>query len=223
LSGGQRQRVAFARALATQPHLLLLDEPFAAIDAKVRKELRSWLRELISQVGITSIFVTHDQEEAIEVADEIIITNQGRIEQIGSPVEVYSNPQTPFVAQFLGDPVTITDYSQFKGFHSTFGGNRAIIRPEFVTVTKKKEFNPYPVTTEEGVVEHVSFRGNALELKVRVHGEQLVASRQLGQELVKEGEKVNVFLQRIYLVNDNGERVATSVNEALRKEESVVI
>ena len=84
LSGGQRQRVAFARALATKPNLLLLDEPFAAIDAKVRKELRAWLRELISQVGITSIFVTHDQDEAIEVADEIIITNHGHIEQIGS-------------------------------------------------------------------------------------------------------------------------------------------
>lgn len=85
LSGGQRQRVAFARALATQPQLLLLDEPFAAIDAKVRQELRGWLRELISTVGITSIFVTHDQDEAIEVADEIIITNRGRIEQIGTP------------------------------------------------------------------------------------------------------------------------------------------
>ncbi len=86
LSGGQRQRVAFARALATQPQLLLLDEPFAAIDAKVRQELRGWLRELISTVGITSIFVTHDQDEAIEVADEIIITNRGRIEQIGTPL-----------------------------------------------------------------------------------------------------------------------------------------
>jgi sulfate transport system ATP-binding protein len=223
LSGGQRQRVAFARALATQPHLLLLDEPFAAIDAKVRKELRSWLRELINQVGITSIFVTHDQEEAIEVADEIIITNQGRIEQVGSPVEVYSDPQTPFVAQFLGDPVTIRDYTRFKGFRETTGGSRAIIRPEFITVTKKKEFNPYPVTTEEGVVERVSFRGNALELRVRVHEELLVATRQLGQELVKEGEKVNVFLQRLYLVDESGRQVATSINEALRQEESVVI
>jgi sulfate transport system ATP-binding protein len=223
LSGGQRQRVAFARALATQPHLLLLDEPFAAIDAKVRKELRSWLRELINQVGITSIFVTHDQEEAIEVADEIIITNKGRIEQIGSPVEVYSDPQTPFVAQFLGEPVTIRDYSKFKGFYKTSGGSNAIIRPEFVTVTRKNEFNPYPVTTEEGVVERVSFRGNALELQVRVHDEILIANRQLGQELVKEGEKVNVFLQRVYLVNDDGEYVITAVNEALRKEESVVI
>lgn len=101
LSGGQRQRVAFARALAVEPQLLLLDEPFAAIDAKVRKELRLWLRELISRVGITSIFVTHDQEEAVEMADEIIIINRGKIEQIGTPAEVYANPRTPFVQDFL--------------------------------------------------------------------------------------------------------------------------
>ncbi len=101
LSGGQRQRVAFARALAVEPQLLLLDEPFAAIDAKVRKELRLWLRELISRVGITSIFVTHDQEEAVEMADEIIIINRGKIEQIGTPAEVYENPRTPFVQDFL--------------------------------------------------------------------------------------------------------------------------
>ena len=88
LSGGQRQRVAFARALAPRPSLLLLDEPFAAIDAKVRLELRSWLRRMISSLNITSIFVTHDQEEAIEVADEIIVTNQGRVEQVGPPTEL---------------------------------------------------------------------------------------------------------------------------------------
>ena len=93
LSGGQRQRVAFARALAPNPQLLLLDEPFAAIDAKVRKELRSWLREMIEKLGVTSIFVTHDQDEAIEVADEIIITNKGRIEQTGTPIEIYHNPK----------------------------------------------------------------------------------------------------------------------------------
>ena len=94
LSGGQRQRIAFARALAPEPQLLLLDEPFAAVDAKVRQELRSWLREMITRVGVTSIFVTHDQDEAIEVADEIIITNRGHIEQKGSPVEVYQSPET---------------------------------------------------------------------------------------------------------------------------------
>ncbi|MCI8373933.1 MAG: ATP-binding cassette domain-containing protein [Lachnospiraceae bacterium] len=101
LSGGQRQRVAFARALAPNPQLLLLDEPFAAIDAKVRRELRTWLREMISRVGITSIFVTHDQEEAMEVANEIILMNEGRIEQIGTPEEICRNPKTEFVAGFM--------------------------------------------------------------------------------------------------------------------------
>lgn len=101
LSGGQRQRVAFARALAPNPHLLLLDEPFAAIDAKVRRELRTWLRNMIEKVGITSIFVTHDQEEAMEVADTIIITNQGKIEQIGTPEDICLHPQTDFVVDFI--------------------------------------------------------------------------------------------------------------------------
>ena len=104
LSGGQRQRVAFARALAPDPHLLLLDEPFAAIDAKVRRELRSWLKEMIGRVGVTSIFVTHDQEEAMEVADTIIVTNQGRVEQIGTPEEICHHPATSFVQDFIDLP-----------------------------------------------------------------------------------------------------------------------
>lgn len=101
LSGGQRQRVAFARALAPNPQLLLLDEPFAAIDAKVRRELRTWLRGMIERVGVTSIFVTHDQEEAMEVADTVILTNQGRVEQIGTPEEICLHPATEFVADFI--------------------------------------------------------------------------------------------------------------------------
>ena len=101
LSGGQRQRVAFARALAPNPQLLLLDEPFAAIDAKVRRELRTWLREMIGRVGVTSIFVTHDQEEAMEVADQVILTNLGRVEQVGTPEEICLSPQTDFVREFI--------------------------------------------------------------------------------------------------------------------------
>ena len=103
LSGGQRQRVALARALAVEPKLLLLDEPFGALDAKVRKELRRWLRRLHDELHITSILVTHDQEEALEAADRIVVLNQGHIEQTGTPDEVYENPATPFVYQFLGD------------------------------------------------------------------------------------------------------------------------
>ncbi len=102
LSGGQRQRIALARALAVEPRVLLLDEPFGALDAKVRKELRRWLRTLHDELHITSIFVTHDQEEALEVADQIIVMNKGNVEQIGSPREVYEKPSTPFVFDFLG-------------------------------------------------------------------------------------------------------------------------
>lgn len=200
LSGGQRQRVAFARALAVQPQLLLLDEPFAAIDAKVRKELRSWLRELISTVGITSIFVTHDQDEAIEVADEIIITNKGRIEQIDTPIKIYQNPQSAFVAQFIGQPSRIEHPEQFKGFDHMESGLSAMLRPEYVTVTKKNEPVNYPITTEEGVVERVAFRGNVIELHVRVHDNVIIANRQLSEAPIEEGETVNVFIHSMYAI-----------------------
>jgi sulfate transport system ATP-binding protein len=102
LSGGQRQRVALARALAVEPKVLLLDEPFGALDTKVRKELRRWLRRLHDEMHITSVLVTHDQEEALEVADRVVVMNAGRIEQMGAPEEVYENPATPFVYNFLG-------------------------------------------------------------------------------------------------------------------------
>jgi len=103
LSGGQRQRIALARALAVEPKVLLLDEPFGALDAKVRKELRRWLRRLHDEVHVTSVFVTHDQDEAMEVADRIVVMNEGRIEQQGAPDAVYDRPASPFVLQFLGD------------------------------------------------------------------------------------------------------------------------
>jgi sulfate transport system ATP-binding protein len=103
LSGGQRQRVALARALAVEPKVLLLDEPFGALDAKVRKDLRRWLRRLHDEIHVTSVFVTHDQEEALEVADRVVVMNEGRIEQVGTPEEVYHHPANPFVYHFLGD------------------------------------------------------------------------------------------------------------------------
>ncbi len=103
LSGGQRQRVALARALAVEPQILLLDEPFGSLDARVRQELRRWLRRLHDEIHITSVFVTHDQEEALEVADRIVVMNGGQLEQIGTPEEVYNHPATPFVYRFLGN------------------------------------------------------------------------------------------------------------------------
>jgi len=113
LSGGQRQRIALARALAIEPRILLLDEPFGALDAKVRKELRRWLRQLHDEIHVTSIFVTHDQEEALEVANRVVVMDKGRIEQIGTPGDVYDNPATAFVHGFIGEsivlPVQVSD------------------------------------------------------------------------------------------------------------------
>lgn len=222
LSGGQRQRVAFARALAPNPELLLLDEPFAAIDAKVRQELRSWLREMIDKVGITSIFVTHDQEEAIEVADEIIITNKGRIEQIGTPQEIYRQPRTPFAAEFMGQPIRIDNINHFKGFTNLDESLHAVIRPENVSITKKTEHFKYPASVEEGVVERVLFRGKEVELNVRVHGILLKGNRQIEDEPVRKHEKVNVCIYRAYTFMDEGE-VEIVGNANIETEESVII
>lgn len=203
LSGGQKQRVAFARALAPNPHLLLLDEPFAAIDAKVRQELRSWLKEMIEKVGVTSIFVTHDQEEAIEVADEIIITNRGRIEQKGSPIEIYKNPGTPFVAQFIGQSIVIENCPKLKGFETLNNIDKAVIRPEFINVTKKSKLIQYLSAAEEGIVEKIAFRGSYLEIKVKVADIILTATRSLEEELIEVGEAVNVLIYRLYVFDDN--------------------
>lgn len=203
LSGGQRQRVAFARALAPNPQLLLLDEPFAAIDAKIRQELRSWLKDMIEKLGITSIFVTHDQDEAIEVADEIIITNQGRIEQKGTPLEVYQNPQTAFTAGFFGQTARVENYQLFQSFDEIPDAKDAIIRPEFVKVTKKNEVQKYKSSATEGVIERVAFRGNNIELRVNVDGVSLIAKRGLDEAVVQQGEKVDVFVQRLFVVKDD--------------------
>ncbi|MBN9308015.1 sulfate/molybdate ABC transporter ATP-binding protein [Devosia sp.] len=126
LSGGQRQRVALARALAIEPRVLLLDEPFGALDAQVRKELRKWLREIHDRTGHTTVFVTHDQEEALELADRLVVMSQGKIEQVGTPDEVYDRPNAPFVFSFIGEsssiPVTVEN-------HELWVGGRAIGLP----------------------------------------------------------------------------------------------
>ncbi len=201
LSGGQRQRVAFARALAPNPSLLLLDEPFAAIDAKVRQELRSWLKEMIRRVGITSIFVTHDQEEAVEVADQIIVTNHGRIEQVGSPIEIYKEPATPFVAQFIGNSAIIDHYERLRGFPAKAGSTRAVIRPEFIEAFKRDnlKFHDVLAYAEEGVIEDIAFRGSYLELKLRIGDILLTANRSLERRPVEIGEKLCVLVYRMYV------------------------
>lgn len=143
LSGGQRQRIALARALAVEPQVLLLDEPFGALDAKVRKELRRWLRRLHDEVHVTSVFVTHDQEEAMEVADRVVVMNQGRIEQQGRPDEVYDRPASPFVLQFLGD---------VNLFHGRLGqagegpGGVSFVRPHELEIVAEAGDDTWPVT-----------------------------------------------------------------------------
>jgi sulfate/thiosulfate transport system ATP-binding protein len=167
LSGGQRQRMALARALAIEPKVLLLDEPFGALDAKVRKELRRWLRRLHDEVQATTVFVTHDQEEAMEVADRVVVMNQGRIEQVGTPDEVYQNPATPFVYEFLGD---------VNLFHG-----REYARPHEIDVFRDASI--------EGAipakVEHIAPRGAV----VRVELTATVANGTLEVELTREQQR----------------------------------
>ena len=220
LSGGQRQRVAFARALAPNPQLLLLDEPFAAIDAKVRKELRSWLREMIEKLGVTSIFVTHDQDEAIEVADEIIITNKGRIEQTGTPIEIYHNPKTAFTASFFGETTFVDDYLKFHNFEHIENVEKAIVRPEFVKVTKKNEVQKYKSSASHGVATNVLFRGDSIEVVVDVDGTELKARRGLDEQAIEVGEEVDVFLYRIFVTV--GDKAYLLDNKSI-SEDSLVI
>ena len=215
LSGGQRQRVAFARALAPNPQLLLLDEPFAAIDAKVRQELRHWLKEMIAKLGVTSIFVTHDQDEAIEVADEIIITNKGRIDQIGKPLDVYSKPKTAFVASFFGQPSIFKDYNKFHSFDTVPNVEQAIVRPEFVKVTKKNEVQKFKNSAEEGIVTDVAFRGSGIEITALVNGETLTARRSFDEAAIAVGEKVDVFIYRLFVTV--GENAFLLENKSLRE------
>ena len=178
LSGGQRQRIALARALAVEPKVLLLDEPFGALDAKVRKELRRWLRRLHDEVHVTTVFVTHDQEEAMEVADRIVVMNKGKIEQVGAPDEVYQHPATPFVYEFLGD---------VNVFHG-----RGYSRPYEVEVLREPEQSSIAAT-----VEHVAPRGPSVRVELRVtEGDNTIEADLTREELqalgIAAGDKVFV-------------------------------
>lgn len=180
LSGGQRQRVALARALAVEPEVLLLDEPFGALDAQVRKELRRWLRRLHDQVGITSVFVTHDQEEALEVADRIVVFNHGQIEQEGSPTEVYEHPANPFVHRFLGSINIFHGRVQDGQLHvdglAVPGGNSggkevALVRPHDVSVSRERDAQHAIAAT----VRHLSALGALVHIELeRADGSGMV-------------------------------------------------
>lgn len=221
LSGGQRQRVAFARALAPNPELLLLDEPFAAIDAKVRQELRSWLRDMITKVGITSIFVTHDQDEAIEVADEIVVTNHGHIEQIGTPREIYREPKTAFMAEFMGHPVHVEQINKLKGFRHLDDSAKAVLRPENVNITKLDEKVDSSASVEKGIVTGKLFRGKEVEITVNVNGIDVVGTRNVEEAPIKKGEEVNIFIHRAFTYGDDG--VVNIIENANKTEEWMVI
>ncbi|WP_287130299.1 sulfate/molybdate ABC transporter ATP-binding protein [Candidatus Cyanaurora vandensis] len=146
LSGGQRQRVALARALAVEPSVLLLDEPFGALDAKVRKDLRGWLRRLHNEVHVTTFFVTHDPEEAMEIADTIVVMNKGRVEQVGSPIEIYDQPASSFVMGFLGQVNAVPHTSPL--FPSATDAVEVFVRPHDLQVVAAPTPNSAPARVE---------------------------------------------------------------------------
>ena len=192
LSGGQRQRVALARALAIEPRVLLLDEPFGALDAKVRKELRRWLRRLHDDMGLTSIFVTHDQEEALELADRVVVMNQGAIEQVGTPEEVYDSPATPFVYEFLGNVNRVPCRIE-NGKVSLWGVDVAAETHDGATLPAGETagfayVRPHDIELlpagqgEPAVVRHVAAAGPTARIEVSVQGVQPLIEAQLSRK-----------------------------------------
>ncbi|HTA95256.1 MAG TPA: sulfate ABC transporter ATP-binding protein [Verrucomicrobiae bacterium] len=216
LSGGQRQRVALARALAVEPKVLLLDEPFGALDAKVRKELRRWLRKLHDEIHITTLFVTHDQEEALEVADRVAILRDGKIEQIGTPEEIYDHPASPFVYDFLGNvnlfsgrvregTVTIGDtkFDAPETAGETDADTVAFVRPHDIRITREPGEKTFPARI---------VRSNAAGPMANLELERLDGSGQFTAQLSKEefqqlqlkaGEQVFVELKNVKFFSDD--------------------
>ena len=203
LSGGQQQRVAIARALAAEPHVLLLDEPFSALDARVRSQLRADMRDLQSQLGITTILVTHDQEEAMEVADRIVVMKAGEIEQIGSGHDLYHRPESAFVASFVGDINQLRVHRGSEGElllagqpltvnRHISGGCRLIgIRPELVTLATEQDFE----NSFTGVVTRSRFMGRQTRLEIAL-GEQSITLDYYGHlaQAAVPGHLVSVYL-----------------------------
>jgi sulfate transport system ATP-binding protein len=204
LSGGQRQRIALARALAARPKVLLLDEPFGALDAKVRKELRRWLRKLHDEIHVTSLFVTHDQEEALEVADQVVIFNGGRIEQVGTPEEVYNKPANPFVLSFLGHvnifhgrmqggEARLADGSPIVADGVKDGAIAAYVRPHEIDLVRAEEGVAVQGTPAKVVWVHRAGAAVTVELEVEGTGQLVVAeiTRERAAELkLERGDRV---------------------------------
>jgi len=216
LSGGQRQRVALARALAAEPKVLLLDEPFGALDAKVRHELRTWLRRLHDEIHVTSVFVTHDQEEAFEVADRVVIMSQGRIEQAGSPAEIFEHPANPFVMDFLGN-VNVFHGRVEQGKALVAGAALAVadqhpdapsaavyVRPHEVVIQHEQSGN----ASLPAKVLHVNPAGSRVKVELRAtESEQLInaelTSERFAELGLKSGDEVFVSASRVRVFAGN--------------------
>ncbi len=201
LSGGQKQRVAFARAIAPEPKVLFLDEPFAALDKQIRQELRGWLKQLIHKIGITSIFVTHDHEEAIETADEIVVMSDGEIKQIGTPTEIYNQPNCQFVAEFIGHSSTLKS-PKLAGFTLPTTPFLAHIRPERVHVYKKSEQAHQSGALQEAVVKNVTFKGATTTVELALGNQSLLANRSVLQPNLVIGETVSVLIEQLTIFHD---------------------
>lgn len=194
LSGGQRQRIALARALAVEPKVLLLDEPFGALDAKVRKELRRWLRKLHDEYPITSVFVTHDQEEALDVADRIVILNQGKIEQVGTPEAVYDNPVNPFVYHFLGN---------VNLFHGRVHDGKVELGPLTLDMPEHAKSKNQEIVS--------LIRPHDIEISIREEGKEFITAEILFIRAV--GPIVNLELKRL----DNGDYIEAEISKEIYK------
>ncbi|MBR2100477.1 MAG: ABC transporter ATP-binding protein [Eubacterium sp.] len=202
LSGGQQQRVAIARALANNPHVLLLDEPLGALDLKLRKDMQRELKNIQQELGITFIYVTHDQEEALSMSDTVVVMDKGKIQQIGTPEDIYNEPVNAFVADFIGesnivDAIMIDDYQvtfggvRFKCLDSGFEKNEfveAVVRPEDIKIVE-----PGAKAALTGTITSVTFKGVHFEILVDVGG--FIWMIQTTQENLKEGETIGMYIE----------------------------
>ncbi|MGL4854052.1 MAG: sulfate/molybdate ABC transporter ATP-binding protein [Lentisphaeria bacterium] len=213
ISGGQRQRVALARALAVEPKVLLLDEPFGALDAKVRADLRRWLRELHDTLHITSLFVTHDQEEAMEVADNIIIMNQGQIEQVGSPNDVFHQPASEFVMRFLGEvnifqgrvESSTANFNPDISSNNNFDNASLLVRPHELTISRHKDSTKQQLP---GTIYRIVAVGSLVKIEVIDSYKRLLqvhlSHEQFSRNHVKTGDKIflEIANSKIYVNTD---------------------
>ena len=176
---------------------------------------------MITKVGITSIFVTHDQDEAIEVADEIIVTNKGHIEQIGTPRQIYREPETAFMAEVMGHPVHVDRINKIKGFNQLDDSVKAVLRPENVNITRLDEKVDSAASVEKGVVVGKLFMGKEVEITVNVNGIEVVGTRNVEEAPIKKGEEVNVFIHRAFTYGADG--IVNIVENANKFEDWMVI